>query len=100
MQNKANLGKNKMNVSAVITMHYDNSPLPRCAQNKPNQTQFSLTTAIKSSCESVNIHVNKEFKDKIQFGKGLNYVKKGNYRYHGRAIVRWRWKSDRSEIYR
>ncbi len=41
MQNKPNLRDAQMNVSAVRTKEYENVPLRRRAENKPNQTQFS-----------------------------------------------------------
>jgi len=40
MQNKPNLLDAKMNVSSVLTKCYENVPLLRCGENKPNQTQF------------------------------------------------------------
>ena len=40
MQNKPNLLETEMNVSSVLTKHYENQPLCERRQNKPNQTQF------------------------------------------------------------
>jgi len=40
MQNKANLLDAQMNVSSVLTKHYENEHLRRRGENKPNQTQF------------------------------------------------------------
>ena len=40
MQNKANLPAAQMNVTSVITKHYENERLCRCEENKPKQTQF------------------------------------------------------------
>jgi hypothetical protein len=40
MQNKANLLDAQMNVSSVLTKYYENAPLRRCGENKPNQTQL------------------------------------------------------------
>jgi len=39
MQNKANLLDAQMNVSSVLTKYYENKPLCRREENKPNQTQ-------------------------------------------------------------
>ena len=39
MQNKANLRKGQMNVTSVTTRAYENQPIPRLPENKPNQTQ-------------------------------------------------------------
>ena len=39
MQNKPNLREAKMSVNKVLTREYENSPLRKCAENKPNQTQ-------------------------------------------------------------
>ena len=40
MQNKANLLDAQMNVRSLITVDYENKPLYRCGDNKPNQSQF------------------------------------------------------------
>jgi len=40
IQNKPNLLNTQINVSSVLTKDYENSPLCRCAENKPKQTQF------------------------------------------------------------
>ena len=40
MQNKPNLRNDKMNVTSVLTMHYEDFRLCRRPKNKPNQTQF------------------------------------------------------------
>ena len=40
MQNKANLLDAQMNVSSILTNHYENEPLYRRGENKPKQTQF------------------------------------------------------------
>jgi len=40
MQNKANLLDAQMNISSVLTKDYENKPLRRRRENKPNQTQF------------------------------------------------------------
>ena len=63
MQNKPNLLNTQINVSVVITKYYENIPLsrgaenkpnskpiqtqfqPPCAENKPNQTQFQTSPA-------------------------------------------------------
>jgi len=42
MQNKPNLLNNQMNVTEVLTKEYENTRLPRCAENKPKQTQRTL----------------------------------------------------------
>jgi len=39
MQNKANLLDAQMNISSVLTKDYENKPLRRRGENKPNQTQ-------------------------------------------------------------
>ncbi len=41
-QNKPNLLDAQMNISSVLTKDYENVPLRRRGENKPNQTQFSL----------------------------------------------------------
>jgi len=38
-QNKANLLDAQMNVSSILTKDYENVPLRRRGENKPNQTQ-------------------------------------------------------------
>ena len=49
MQNKANLLDAQMNVSSVLTKYYENKPLCRRGENKPNQTQSPfLPPLIKS----------------------------------------------------
>jgi len=40
MQNKPNLLDTQMNVTSFLTKYYENVPLRRCGENKPNQTQF------------------------------------------------------------
>jgi len=40
MQNKANFLDALMNVSSVLTKDYENEPLRRRGENKPNQSQF------------------------------------------------------------
>jgi len=40
MQNKANLPDAQMNISSLLTKYYENVPLRRRGENKPNQTQF------------------------------------------------------------
>jgi len=55
MQNKANFPDAQMNVSKVLTKHYENKQLYRCGENEPNQSQFP-----KSQNES-----------KLLFDKGL-----------------------------
>ncbi len=40
MQKKANLLDEQMNVNKVSTNDYENKPLRRRGENKPNQTQF------------------------------------------------------------
>jgi len=39
-QNKPNLLDAQMNISSVLTKDYENVPLCRRGENKPNQTQF------------------------------------------------------------
>ena len=39
-QNKPNLLDTQMNITSVKTKDYENEPLCRCGENKPNQTQF------------------------------------------------------------
>ena len=45
-QNKPNLPDTKMNVTNVITKEYENAPLRKLAENKPNQTQLSPNMSI------------------------------------------------------
>ena len=40
MQNKPDFPDAQMNISSVLTKDYENVPLHRHRQNKPNQTQF------------------------------------------------------------
>ncbi|MHC4463024.1 MAG: hypothetical protein ACYS30_16580, partial [Planctomycetota bacterium] len=47
MQNKPNFRKAKMNVTYYITKNYENVPLCRRGENKPNQTQSPLNFDIK-----------------------------------------------------
>jgi len=44
MQNKPNFPNAQMNVSSVLTKDYENIPFRRCAENKPNQTQFKANS--------------------------------------------------------
>ena len=39
MQNKPNFRKAKMNITSIVTKDYENQPLRRLPENKPNQTQ-------------------------------------------------------------
>jgi len=41
MQNKPNLQDAQMNISSLITMHYENISDWTLGQNKPKQTQFA-----------------------------------------------------------
>jgi len=44
LQNKANLPDDQMSASSFSTKDYENQPIRRLGENKPNQTQFQDPT--------------------------------------------------------
>ena len=48
MQNKPNLPDAQMNLNFYLTKYYENQPLRRLPENKPNQTQ-SFTPPVQSN---------------------------------------------------
>ena len=45
MQNKANFRKGQVSINIFTTKDYENQPIWRLRENKPNQTQFVFFTA-------------------------------------------------------
>ena len=58
MQNKPNLPDAQMDVSSVLTKDYENLPLRRCGENKPNQSQLKpISMPIKANQRENGPHV-------------------------------------------
>jgi len=60
-ENKPNLLDAQMNVSSVLTKYYENVPLRRRGENKPNQTQpvVSLSNLFPKSQNEIKLLFNK-----------------------------------------
>ncbi len=65
MQNKANLLDAQMNVNSVLTKYYENVPLRRRGQNKPNQTQPVVSLPAVSKVEPSNLFPKSQSNDEL-----------------------------------
>ena len=64
-QYKPNLLNAQMNVTSFLTKDYENVPLRRRGENKPNQTQFQFSTMLNCAICSAAISTDKSFQQPL-----------------------------------
>jgi len=69
MQNKPNLRKAQMNVSAVLTKDYENKPIGNLAKTNPIQTQYKANTNPISEKPKMklNFYLTKDYENETAF---------------------------------
>jgi len=74
MQNKPNLLAPQMNATSFYTKDYENEPLRRCGQNKPNQTQFVVSKVEPPVVSLPNLFPHQKNPAATPFAAGLQKI--------------------------